>query len=453
MRFLSTRGAAPPVDLATALTRSLAPDGGLYLPERIDPLPPGRLAELRGAPLPEIAVAALGPFFAEIPEPELAAIAAGALDFPIPLVEVRPFLVLELFHGPTLAFKDVGARFLARLLAWVRRGAGRPLTVLVATSGDTGGAVAAAFHGVAGTRVVALYPAGQISPLQERQMTTLGGNVRALAVDGAFDDCQRLVKAAFADRALAAELELTSANSINLGRLLPQAVYYLHAAGLLPAGAPPPLFSVPSGNFGDLTAGVIARRLGIPEAAFLAATNVNDVVPRFLAGGALVPRPSRRTMSSAMDVGDPSNVSRIAALYGCRPFPPADPAALDRLRGALGGHLTAVSFDDRATRDAIRRVRRATGTVLDPHTAVGWLALERALADAGSTAARGRTPVVLATAHPAKFGEVIEPVIGEPVPLPPRLAERLDLPTHTEPLAADPAAFADYLRALPHGLQ
>jgi hypothetical protein len=177
------------------------------------------------------------------------------------------------------------------------------------------------------------------------------------------------------------------------------------------------------------------------------------VVPRFLAGGALVPRPSRRTMSSAMDVGDPSNVSRIAALYGCRPFPPADPAALDRLRGALGGHLTAVSFDDRATRDAIRRVRRATGTVLDPHTAVGWLALERALADAGSTAARGRTPVVLATAHPAKFGEVIEPVIGEPVPLPPRLAERLDLPTHTEPLAADPAAFADYLRALPHGLQ
>ena len=429
MRFVSTVGESPPVDLAAAVFAGPAPDGGLYLPESLPPADPTVFAD-PSLTVPQRAARLLAPFLADLDAGTGTQLLADALDFPLPLVELEDGIhVLELFHGPTLAFKDVGARTLARLIAALRGDDDREVTVLVATSGDTGGAVAHAFAGVAGTRVAVLYPRGRISPLQEKQMATLGGNVLALAVEGGFDDCQRLVRQAFADRDLAAEMRLTSANSINVGRLLPQMVYYAHAAAqLAPATV---LFSVPSGNFGNLTAGLMAHRMGMPAAGFVAATNVNDVVPAYLATGVFTPRPSLPTMSSAMDVGDPSNLARIRALYG------DDPAAIRR-------DVTAASFDDRATAETIRDVAARTGYLLDPHTAVGYLGLRKAFAARGTGAG-----VVLATAHPAKFREQVEPILGRPLALPERLARCLDRPTFARPLPADLAALRQALREWP----
>ncbi len=423
-RFISTSGKAPPVTLAEAVRRGLAPDGGLYFPSEWSPLPPSFFARLGGMELAESASRVAEHLLGDSLEPTaLAAIVRGALDFPIPLVRLTDRIrVLELFHGPTLAFKDVGARFLARLMARTRTG-DRTLTILAATSGDTGGAVAQAFFGVDGTRVAILYPRGQISPLQERQFATLGGNVRAFAVDGTFDDCQRLVKGAFVDDELQARLALTSANSINIGRLLPQIFYYFHAAAQLDEDERrrPLLFSTPSGNFGNLAAGLVAKRLGL-ACRFIAATNVNDVVPEYLTTGIYSPRASQRTISNAMDVGDPSNFARILHLYG---------EDLDALRSDLTGRR----YDDAATRRAIVEVEREHGYLMDPHTAVGYLALRDALAGEDSRA----LGVVLSTAHPAKFGDVVEPVIGREIDLPPQLAERLDAPVLSESLASDVA--------------
>ena len=423
-RFVSTAGEAPAVALAEAVRRGLAPDGGLYFPRELPPLPPQILAELPGLGLAEsasrVAEHLLG---ADLDPAILRQIVVDALDFEVPLVRLSDRVrVLELFHGPTLAFKDVGARFLARLMARTRA-EDRTLTILVATSGDTGGAVAQAFFGVAGTRVAILYPRGLISPLQERQFTTLGGNVRAFAVDGTFDDCQRLVKEAFVDDELQVRLALTSANSINIGRLLPQIFYYFHAAAGLSADERrrPLLFSTPSGNFGNLAAGLIAKRLGL-DCRFVAATNVNDVVPEYLLTGVYTPRPSLRTISNAMDVGDPSNLARILYLYG-------------HDIGALRRDLSGRRYDDAATRRAIAAVFREHGYLMDPHTAVGYLALTDALAGEDSAT----LGIVLSTAHPAKFGEVVEPVIGREIELPPQLAERLDAPVLSEPLAGDVA--------------
>lgn len=429
MRFVSTAGASPPVDLAAALLAGPAGDGGLYLPESLPAADPEVFADPNLA-VAERAARLLAPFLGDLDPGAVRELLADALDFPFPLVDLGDGVhVLELFHGPTLAFKDVGARILARLIATLLAPGEREVTVLVATSGDTGGAVAQAFAGVAGTRVAVLYPRGRISPLQEKQIATLGGNVLALEVEGSFDDCQRLVKQAFCDPELAAALRLTSANSINLGRLLPQAVYYAHAAAqLAPA---PALFSVPSGNFGNLTAGLIAHRMGMPAAGFVAATNVNDVVPAYLATGVFAPRPSVPTMSSAMDVGDPSNLARIRFLYG------DDPAAIRK-------DVTAASFDDRATAGAIREVAARTGYLLDPHTAVGWLGLRRALAERG-----GGAGVVLATAHPAKFREHLEPILGRAIELPPRLARHLYQPTRALPLATELDALRRVLKQWP----
>ncbi|MEO1366109.1 MAG: threonine synthase, partial [Acidobacteriota bacterium] len=368
MTFTSTRAPdGPRFSLAEALRLGPAPDGGLFMPASVEPLGDDFFDGLPRRSLVEIAVAVLDHLLpGELEPAALGDLAAGALDFDIPRVEVAPGLfVLELFHGPTLAFKDVGARFLARLLA-LTQPAGRRATVLVATSGDTGGAVAQAFLGVDGVDVAILYPDGKVSPLQERQFTTLGGNIRAFAVDGVFDDCQRLVNEAFADRTLATELGLTSANSINVGRLLPQSIYYFHAAAqAFAAGhdpAQPLLFSTPSGNFGNLTAGLVARRLGL-DARFIAATNANDVVPQYLDTGRFEPRPSQRTLSNAMDVGHPNNFERILHLYG------GDWAAIAR-------DVSGFRVDDGATRETIRRVVDSYGYLLDPHTAVGWLAAE-----------------------------------------------------------------------------
>ncbi len=409
IRFVSTSGAALPVGLAEAIAQGVAPDGGLYLPEPLEPLPPDEVNALRGGPLVDVGQRVGTQLLrGHLDDAVLEAIAREALDFPIPLVRVSErIFALELFHGPTFAFKDVGARFLARLLAAAVAPASEPLTVLVATSGDTGGAVAHAFHGVAGTRVVVLYPLGQVSAVQERQFATLGGNVRAVAVRGTFDDCQRLAKEAFADADLRRQVRLTSANSINVGRLLPQGFYYFHGWGQLPAGSEP-IVSVPSGNFGNLTAGLIAKRLGLPVARFVAATNVNDVVPAYLRTGRYAPRPSQRTISNAMDVGAPGNLPRMMALYG---------NDLERLRRDVVGR--AASDDD--TRQCIARVWRETGYVLDPHSAVAYLGLEAELATR-----RDAVGMLLATAHPAKFADVVEPLIGEAVPVPERLARLAD---------------------------
>jgi threonine synthase len=320
MRFVSTRGKAPAASLGTALFDGLAPDGGLYVPDTIEAWSEDEITGIPSRSLPELGVRVLKPFAAGgIDAATLTAVVHESLNFPIPLIEVEPgIFALELFHGPTLAFKDIGARVMARLMAAL----GADVTVLTATSGDTGSAVANAFHGIASARVVILYPDGRVSPTQEAQLTMFNtdsaSNVRGYAVAGSFDDCQRLVKEAFADKSLRRQIPLTSANSINVGRLLPQMIYYFQAVAELrrtvPASAPP-VVCTPSGNFGNLTAGLLARRAGAPIERFVAATNVNDVVPEYLATGQFTARPSVRTIANAMDVGNPSNSN---AFSGCR---------------------------------------------------------------------------------------------------------------------------------------
>jgi len=421
MRYRSTGADGPSVDLGTALLEGLAPDGGLYMPETIPRLDAGAFAGLLGRDLVDIGCALGAPFLEELAAEELRELVAGALDFPIPLRQLGERLYsLELFHGPTLAFKDVGARFLARLLPRVAGDGGGPVTILVATSGDTGGAVAQAFHGVEGMRVAVLFPRGKVSLTQERQFSTLGGNVRSFAVEGSFDDCQRLAKQALRHAGLRARLRLSSANSINIGRLLPQSFYYVHA--LAQAGSPEDrprvLFGVPSGNFGNLTAGLIAQDMGMPCAGFLAATNANDVVPRYLDTGIFEARPTIPTLSSAMDVGDPSNFARILDLHG---------GDVARLRKRVRGR----AFDDDSTRRCIASTARESGVVLDPHTAVGVLAMREELRE---RADEGLTGIVLATAHPAKFRELLEPLLGRELEPPARLARCLDRPSRAEPL-------------------
>ncbi len=397
MILRSTAHASPDVTFADALLRGLAPDGGLYLPVALPTLPPGAPASWQGLPVADIASRVLGHLVGdELHRDAFDALVRDAFDFPSPTVPLGDGLaVLELFHGPTLAFKDFGARFLARAFGHVLAARGERATILVATSGDTGSAVALGFHGVPRVRVVVLYPAGKVSRFQEAQMATLGGNVTAVRVPGAFDDCQRLVKRAFLDPSLA-DLKLSSANSINIGRLLPQAVYYF--AGWLAAGGPEAgevVFSVPSGNLGNLTAGVIAQRIGLPVGRFVTACNVNDVLPEYLRTGAYRARPARPTLSNAMDVGDPSNFARLAALHG---------GTLDAMRANLWG----VSVGEEETRQAIRKTYEAGGYVIDPHGAVALAGAQRFRRETGER----RTIVALATAHPAKFGDVIREELG-----------------------------------------
>jgi threonine synthase len=420
---VSTRRASPPVPFIDALFAGTAPDGGLYFPERFEPLPASTLDRLRTADLTAIGTTVGAHLLAgDITEPAMGALVRDALDFPIPLVPVSDRVwALELFHGPTLAFKDVGARTQARLLHHFTDGT--PLTILVATSGDTGSAVAQAFHHVPDARVFVLYPEGHVSDVQEAQMASLGDNITAVAVGGTFDDCQRLVKQAFADDGVREKVWLTPANSINLGRLLPQAFYYFLLARL----GPNVVVSVPSGNFGNLTAGLIAKRLGLGVRRCVAATNVNDVVPEYLRTGIYEPRPSVRTVANAMDVGAPSNFERIRALYD---------DDLDRMREDVIG----AAFTDATVVAEIGRVYRQYGYLLDPHGAIAWLGLQQAL-----SAEPEATGVFLATAHPAKFREVVEPAIGRPVPLPDTLARALARPRHSERLPVSYAALVELI--------
>jgi threonine synthase len=430
MNWVSTRGASPPVPFIDALFAGTAPDGGLYMPERLDPLPAGTVESLRGADVVEIGTRVGAHLLrGEITADVLRPLVADALDFPIPLVRVTDRVwALELFHGPTMAFKDVGARVQARLLHHFTDGT--PLTILVATSGDTGSAVAQAFHRVPDTRVFVLYPEGQVSDVQEAQMASLGDNVTALAMRGTFDDCQRLVKQAFADDDLRAHVWLTPANSINLGRLLPQVFYYFVLARLsgadLKAG---PIVSVPSGNFGNLTAGLIAKRIGLPVRKFVAATNVNDTVPHYLRTGEYCPKPSRRTVANAMDVGAPSNWERVEALYG------GDIAAI---RADIDG----CAYTDAQVLEEIGRVYRRHEYLLDPHSAIAWLALQDAL-----KAQPDADGVFVATAHPGKFREVVEPAIGRSVPLPRPLQDALGRPRHSVTMDVNYDTLRDFLRS------
>ena len=406
MEFSSSRDPRHRVGFSAALSRGLAAGGGLYLPCE---WPETAVAGLDAAePLAQLAAKFLAPFAAGDPlAAQMPAIAAEAFNFPAPLVALDEDMlsVLELFHGPTAAFKDFGARFLAAALSRLRRDSGRPLKILVATSGDTGGAVAAAFHRRPGMEVVVLFPKGQVSPTQQQQLCCWGDNVLSLAVRGSFDDCQNLVKQAFVDPDCSARWELSSANSINLGRLLPQAVYYVAASLTTQARTGGPAsFIIPSGNLGNATACVWARRLGAPIADIILAHNANRTVPDFLTSGELHVRASVTTLASAMDVGNPSNLERLTAMY---------PDI-----GALRQALSAVAVDDDAIRARIRADHEHYGVIWCPHTATAaeaWARLEPARRRAGHW-------VLVATAHPAKFRETVEPLVGRPVPVPEALA-------------------------------
>ncbi len=408
MKFYSTNSLRQFVTLHEAVLRGLAPDNGLYMPASIPALPPTVIASFSNLSLQEISWAVTSHLLHEdLPEVELRKIVEHTIGFDAPLVPIEEHVfALELFHGPTLAFKDFGARFLAGLLGYFAAREDRQVTILVATSGDTGSAVANGFLNVPGTRVVVLYPKDKVSEIQEKQFTTLGANITALEVAGTFDDCQRMVKAAFLDQELRQKLFLTSANSINIARLIPQSFYYFYAWSRMRAEKPV-VFSVPSGNFGNLTAGLLAKRMGLPVHHFLACTNINDVVPKYLAGGLFEPRPSQATISNAMDVGNPSNFARMLELYK------HSPAAMKR-------DISGFHFSDDETRAAMQKVFQSAKYVMDPHGAVGYLGLKRYQQDHPNIAG-----IFLETAHPAKFKKTVDATLSGEVAIPPPLLKFL----------------------------
>jgi threonine synthase len=430
LRFVSSRGASPPVFLSEAIARGLAPDGGLYIPTRLPGVDPARFAGL--SRLPDIARAALTEFFdGDRLQPQLGEIADAALDLAAPTTAVAacadPLFALELHHGPTAAFKDFGARFLAETLQRLETSAPRPMTLLVATSGDTGGAVAAAFHRRPWVRVVILYPAGLVSPRQEQQLCCWGDNVSSLRIAGTFDDCQRLVKEAFGDGSLNSRLRFSSANSINIGRLLPQMVYYMASSlDIERRTQAKGSYIIPAGNLGNAFAAVWARALGFPIARIVLAHNVNRAVPDFLETGIWQPRPSIATLASAMDVGNPSNMERIRALY----------PTWNEVRE----QLSADSVDDDTIRTRIREDFMRYGREWCPHTATAAEVYSRLV-----PVERKRPWVVVATAHPAKFNEIVEPIIGKPVAIPESLDRLLRLPQHTVDLPPTLEALAAVL--------
>jgi threonine synthase len=456
MRYFSTRNKNDAVSFAGAALAGLAPDGGLFVPAEIPQYSGAVKASLGTMDFRDIAIETIKLYAGdELPGAALEDIVESAYSFGAPLVAVGDRLMLELFHGPTAAFKDFGARFMARTFAYLRRGEEKPLRILVATSGDTGGAVADGFFEVPGISVTVLYPKGRVTPLQERQIAGLGKNISALAVEGSFDDCQRLVKAALADEDLKKRIALSSANSINISRLIPQAVYYASAAGRAFAGAFDPdgeatprarpvarnavparfgprrgeaiTLCVPSGNFGNLTAGLYAMKMGAPISRFIAATNANKTVPDYLESGEYRDRPSQATISNAMDVGAPSNFERMAAHF-----------SWDEMRRIVVG----VSVSDDETRQTIAAVHEAAGYFLDPHSAVGWKGVDKLFA-AGRVAA---DPMgVLSTAHPAKFSETVDPLTG-PAPVPLSLARAMERTVNAQTIPAETGALLDMIR-------
>ncbi|MCC7524927.1 MAG: threonine synthase [Chitinophagaceae bacterium] len=429
MQYYSLNQQSPRVTFKEATIRGQAPDKGLYFPERLPRLDKKWIDSIRDRSTASIAFDVIQPYVGnDIPEDDLRRIVAETVDFPSPLVPVSEnIFALELFHGPTLAFKDTGARFMSRCLGYFARERSEKITVLAATSGDTGGAVANGFYGVEGVDVVILYPSGKVSAVQEKQLTTLGKNVQALEVNGTFDDCQQMVKQAFTDDSLQTKRMLTSANSINVARWLPQQFYYFFAFRQWSENEHPPVFCVPSGNFGNICAGILSHISGLPAAHFIAACNINDVVPRYLQSGNYEVRKAKTTLSNAMDVGNPSNFVRVLQLFNNN-F--ADLTSL----------LSGYTITDEETKATIRRVNRENGYLTDPHGAVGFLSLERYLKEHPH-----QKGIFLETAHPVKFYDVVEPVTGEKVPIPPAIEAMLQLPKQSIQIEPVYPALKEYL--------
>lgn len=404
MNYYSTNNKNHKVSLREAVLKGLAPDNGLYMPESIPALSKKFFDSLPEKSFQQIAFeVAQALVHEDVPANELKRIIEHTITFDAPLAEVeKNVFALELFHGPTLAFKDFGARFMSQLLGYFAKEEKREIVILVATSGDTGSAVANGFLGVPGTKVVVLYPSGKVSDIQEKQFTTLGQNIAALEIDGSFDDCQRLVKQAFLDEELKKKFFLTSANSINIARLIPQSFYYFYAWSRL-KNRDNVVFSVPSGNFGNLTAGLIAKRMGLPVKHFVASTNANDIVPEYLQTGVFNPKSSQTTISNAMDVGNPSNFARMLDLYN---------SDLNKIKADITGY----KFSDQETKYVMQEVYKNSNYTLDPHGAVGYLGLKKYLSENKES-----TGVFLETAHPAKFLEVVERTVLKKIKIPERL--------------------------------
>lgn len=427
MKYYSTNGKASKATLKEAVVKGLAEDRGLYMPEHIKTLPQEFYDGIENLSFQEIAYRVADAFFGEdVPADVLRKIVYDTLSFDVPAVRVSEDIYsLELFHGPTLAFKDVGARFMARLLQYYRDG--EEVNVLVATSGDTGSAVANGFLGVQGVRVYVLYPKGKVSPIQECQFTTLGQNVTAIEVDGVFDDCQALVKSAFMDADLNRHMRLTSANSINVARFLPQAFYYFYAYAQMKriGKADKLVVCVPSGNFGNICSALFGKRMGLPIHRFIAANNANDVFYKYLTTGLYEPKASVQTIANAMDVGNPSNFARILDLYE---------GSCEAIRADMEG----VSYSDQQIADSIRECLQQTGYLLDPHGACGWRALREKLRE-------GETGVFLETAHPAKFKSTVDGITGQSVEIPEKLAAFMNGVKQSVPMTASFADFKQYL--------
>ncbi len=430
MKYYSTNKKVSGVSLEEAVVKGLASDKGLFMPDVIKKMPAEFFDTIDKLSFQEIAYAVADAFFGEDVDAEsLKKIVYDTLSFDVPLVKVEDNIYsLELFHGPTLAFKDVGARFMSRLLGYFikKENKGGLVNVLVATSGDTGSAVANGFLGVEGIRVFVLYPKGKVSKIQECQFTTLGKNITAIEVDGTFDDCQRLVKSAFMDEALNAKMKLTSANSINVARFLPQAFYYFYGyAQLKRLGlADNCVICVPSGNFGNITAGLFGKRMGLPVKRFIAANNSNDIFLQYLNTGVYTPRPSVATLANAMDVGDPSNFARVLDLYGSH--------------AAICADIAGCRYSDPQIAEAIQNCYKANEYILDPHGACGWQALKDGLKP-------GETGIFLETAHPAKFLEKVEAILGIGVEIPQKLQEFMKGTKQSVPMTKEFADFKAYL--------
>ena len=431
MRYYSTNGTAPIADLHKAVVKGLAEDKGLYMPERIQKLPKAFFDNIQDMTFQEIAYNVASAFFGEdVDLDALKDIVYETLSFDCPVVEIKDKIyTLELFHGPTLAFKDVGARFMARLLQYFikQEGKGEQVNVLVATSGDTGSAVANGFLGVDGIHVYVLYPKGKVSPIQECQFTTLGKNITAIEVDGVFDDCQALVKNAFMDAELNQHMKLTSANSINVARFLPQAFYYFNAYARMKAQgkADDLVMCVPSGNFGNICAALFGHEMGLPIKRFIAANNANDIFYKYLQTGKYEPKPSKQTLANAMDVGDPSNFARIYDLYG---------KSHERISSLISG----ATYTDDEIRQTMKQCYEETKYILDPHGACGY----QALADGLNP---GEIGVFCETAHPAKFKEKVDDILGIDVAIPDRLAAFMKGEKQSVPMTKDFADFKKYL--------
>lgn len=431
MRLYSTKNRSSFVSLQEAVFKGLPDDGGLFMPEFIPHLPDSFIQNLPEYSFQEIGFEVCRHLFqGAIPESDLQNIIENAITFPAPLVKLKNNkYILELFHGPSLAFKDFGARFMAQLMSYFNHGDDRELVILVATSGDTGGAVAAGFHRTPGIKVVILYPSGKVSDLQEKQLTTLGENITAIEVNGTFDDCQALVKQAFLDTDLTRKIRLSSANSINIARLTPQSFYYFEAYKQLPRQHDPVVFCIPSGNFGNLTAGLFAKKMGLPIHQFIAATNANDVVPTYLSSGNYVPRPSVATLSNAMDVGNPSNFARMLDLYGST-------------WNTMSEEIKGYSFDDNETQSSMQSAYQAYGYVIDPHGAVGLLALDKYQQEN-----KGTIGIVLETAHPSKFLHDVERILDKKIEVPSRLAVLADKQKESVQLGVEFAPFKKWLQS------